>query len=46
MAPAPRSATMRRGDGIARAWSRLPVILSYAPVAATVGTILRIIAKD
>lgn len=32
-------------DGIARAWSRLPVILSYALVAATVGTILRIIAE-
>jgi hypothetical protein len=32
-------------DGLRRAWARLPVILMYSAVAATVGTILRIIEE-
>ena len=33
------------GDGLRRAWSRLPIILLYALIAAFVGTLLRIIAE-
>ena len=33
------------GDGLRRAWSRLPVILAYSVMAATVGTVLRIIEE-
>jgi hypothetical protein len=33
------------GEGLKRAWSRLPVILVYALVAASVGTVLRIVAE-
>lgn len=33
------------GDGLKRAWSRLPIILVYALIAATVGVVLRIIAE-
>ena len=33
------------GDGLARAWSRLPAILGYALVAATVGAVLRVFAE-
>jgi uncharacterized protein DUF6159 len=33
------------GDGLRRAWSRLPIILAYALVAASVGTLLRIVAE-
>lgn len=33
------------GEGLARATSLLPVILAYAFVAATVGTVLRIVAE-
>lgn len=33
------------GDGLARAWARLPIILGYALVAASVGTLLRAIAE-
>src|SRR4051812_1507547 len=36
-------ATVR--DGLRRAWSRLPVILVYSAMAATVGTVLRIIEE-
>jgi hypothetical protein len=32
-------------DGLARAWSLLPTILVYAAIAATVGTVLRLIAE-
>ena len=32
-------------DGLARAWSLLPTILAYAALAATVGTVLRVIAE-
>jgi Family of unknown function (DUF6159) len=33
------------GDGLRRAWSRLPMIMGYALIAATVGTLLRFIAE-
>jgi len=33
------------GDGLRRAWARLPIILVYALIAAFVGTLLRIIAE-
>lgn len=33
------------GDGLRRAWSLWPTILGYALIAATVGTILRVIAE-
>jgi len=33
------------GDGLRRAWARLPVILVYSAIAATVGTILRSIEE-
>jgi hypothetical protein len=33
------------GAGLKRAWSRLPIILGYALIAATVGMLLRIIAE-
>ena len=32
-------------DGLRRAWSRLPMIMGYALIAATVGTLLRFIAE-
>ncbi len=38
-----KSATI--GKGLQRAWSRLPTILVYALIAATVGTVLRIVAE-
>src|SRR5258708_28397334 len=38
-----RSVTI--GEGLQRAWSRLPTILVYALIAATVGTVLRIVAE-
>ena len=38
-----KSATI--GEGLQRAWSRLPTILVYALIAATVGTVLRIVAE-
>jgi hypothetical protein len=31
-------------DGLARAWSLLPTILAYGAIAATVGTVLRLVA--
>jgi Family of unknown function (DUF6159) len=33
------------GDGLRRAWERLPIILAYAAIGATVGTLLRIIGQ-
>jgi hypothetical protein len=33
------------GDGLRRAWARLPVIVAYSVVAATVGTVLRAIEE-
>jgi len=33
------------GDGLRRAWKRLPAILAYSVVAATVGTVLRTIGE-
>lgn len=33
------------GDGFARAIARLPIILGYALIAATVGTVLRVLAR-
>jgi hypothetical protein len=33
------------GDGLRRAWSRLPIIVAYALIAATVGMALRLIAE-
>ena len=38
-----REATV--GDGLRRAWDRLPIILAYAAIGATVGTLLRIIGE-
>jgi hypothetical protein len=33
------------GDGLRRAWERVPIILAYAAVGATVGTVLRLIGE-
>src|SRR5450755_2826959 len=33
------------GEGLRRAWERLPIILAYAAIGATVGTLLRIIGQ-
>src|SRR2546421_2949580 len=32
------------GDGLRRAWTRFPIILAYSAIAATLGTVLRLIA--
>jgi hypothetical protein len=33
------------GEGLRRAWERLPIILAYAAIGATVGTLLRFIGE-
>jgi hypothetical protein len=33
------------GDGLRRAWARFPIILAYSAIAATIGTLLRLIAE-
>jgi hypothetical protein len=33
------------GDGLSRAWARFPTILAYSAIAATVGTVLRLILE-
>ena len=33
------------GDGLRRAWARFPTILAYSAIAATVGTVLRLIVE-
>lgn len=33
------------GDGLRRAWERMPIILAYAAIGATVGTLLRFIGE-
>lgn len=33
------------GDGLRRAWVRFPIILAYSAIAATIGTVLRLIAE-
>jgi hypothetical protein len=33
------------GDGLRRAWARFPIILAYAAIGATVGTVLRVIGE-
>ena len=33
------------GDGLRRAWARFPIILAYSAIAATVGTVLRLIVE-
>jgi hypothetical protein len=33
------------GDGLRRAWARFPIILGYAAIGATVGTLLRLIGQ-
>jgi Family of unknown function (DUF6159) len=33
------------GDGLSRAWARFPTILAYSAIAASVGTVLRLIGE-
>jgi hypothetical protein len=33
------------GDGLRRAWARFPIIVAYSAIAATVGTVLRLLAE-
>jgi hypothetical protein len=33
------------GDGLRRAWARFPIILAYSAIAATIGTVLRLLAE-
>jgi Family of unknown function (DUF6159) len=33
------------GDGLRRAWARFPIIVAYAAIGATVGTVLRLIGE-
>jgi Family of unknown function (DUF6159) len=33
------------GDGLRRGWARFPIILAYSAIAATIGTVLRLLAE-